>query len=186
MAKKHRIPHKFLPWIEARKKYKLSHMHIQMARELGLSPKKFGSYANRDQQPWKLPLVEFIEFLYERQFKKKEPDEVKSIEQIAGEHVSKRNEKKAAKAKVENESSAPESAVEPESRGEVSLGLIAEKQHEGPDSKGHDQASEAGDGGDDRSGASIGQIAASDQGIPTQTQDTASDQPQKHPDHDTN
>ncbi len=178
MAKKHRIPHKFLPWIEARKKYKLSHMHIQMARELGLSPKKFGNYANREQQPWKLPLVDFIEFLYERQFKKKEPDEVKSIEQIAGEHVSKRNQKKAAKAKAETQESTNETAAEPESGGEISLGLVAGQQNQRPDSEGHDQASEAGDRGDDRSSPSVGQIALSDHCIPAQTQDDASDQSQ--------
>lgn len=97
MAKKKRIPHKFQPWIEARKKFHLSHAQIQMARELGLSPKKFGSYANRDQQPWKLPLHEFIEFLYERQFHKTAPDEIRTMEQIAAVHVAKRAQKKAAK-----------------------------------------------------------------------------------------
>ncbi|TWT67316.1 hypothetical protein [Allorhodopirellula solitaria] len=103
MAQKKRIPHKFQPWIDARRKFHLSHTHIQMARELGLSPKKFGSYANRDKQPWKLPLVEFIEMLYERQFDKKAPDEVKTMEQIATEHVAKRAEKKAAKLAAEQD-----------------------------------------------------------------------------------
>lgn len=100
MAKQNRIPHKFHPWIEARKKFKLSHKHIQMARELGLSPKKFGRYADRQQQPWKLPLPEFIEFLYQRQFKRAEPEEVKTLEQMAAEHVAKRAEKKAIKLKL--------------------------------------------------------------------------------------
>ena len=31
-----------------------------MARELGLNPKKFGGLANHRQEPWKLPLPEFI------------------------------------------------------------------------------------------------------------------------------
>ena len=35
-----------------------------MARALGLNPKKFGSLANTKQEPWKLPLPEFIEDLY--------------------------------------------------------------------------------------------------------------------------
>lgn len=109
MAKKTRIPHKFQPWIEARKKYHLSHAHIQMARELGLSPKKFGSYANRESQPWKLPLVDFIEFLYERQFQKKSPDEVKTMEQFAAEHVIARAKKKEAKIAEEDASSDDES-----------------------------------------------------------------------------
>lgn len=99
--KKTRIPHKFLPWIDARKKFRLSNAHIQMARELGLSPKRFGSYADRKDQPWKLPLAEFIEALYEKQFGKRCPDEVKSIEEIAAAHVAKRAARKAEKAKAE-------------------------------------------------------------------------------------
>ena len=35
MAKK-KIPDKYLPWIEARRRYQISDTHIQMARELGL------------------------------------------------------------------------------------------------------------------------------------------------------
>ncbi len=46
MAKKGFIPNKLRPWIEARKKYRLSHAQVQMARELGLNPKKFGSLSN--------------------------------------------------------------------------------------------------------------------------------------------
>ena len=64
MPKKGFIPNKLRPWIEARKKYPLSHAQIQMARELGLNPKKFGSLDNTKQQPWKLPLSEFIEEIY--------------------------------------------------------------------------------------------------------------------------
>jgi hypothetical protein len=56
MAKKDFIPNKLKPWVEARKKYHLSHAQIQMARELGLNPKKFGSHGNTKQQQWKLPL----------------------------------------------------------------------------------------------------------------------------------
>jgi len=46
MPKKGFIPNKLKPWIEARKKYHLTHAQIQMARELGMNPKKFGSLAN--------------------------------------------------------------------------------------------------------------------------------------------
>jgi Putative transposase len=38
--------------------FHLSDVHIQMARELGLNPKKFGGLANHRQEPWKLPLPE--------------------------------------------------------------------------------------------------------------------------------
>ncbi len=117
MAKQKRIPHKFQPWIEARKKFHLSHAHIQMARELGLSPKKFGSYANREKQPWKLPLTDFIEFLYERQFHKQAPDEIKTMEQIAAEHVAKRAQKKAANPAVQQDPSAQQESDAAETSG---------------------------------------------------------------------
>lgn len=61
-------------WIKAKKKYRLSDAHIQMARELGMNPKKFGSLANNKQEKWKAPLAEFIEDLYYKKFKKDQPD----------------------------------------------------------------------------------------------------------------
>ncbi len=100
MAKKTRIPHKFHPWINARKQFRLSDAHIQMARELGLSPKRFSKYADRENQPWKLPLTEFIEAQYLKQFGKSRPDEVKTMEEIAAAHVAKRAERKQENAKV--------------------------------------------------------------------------------------
>jgi len=75
------IPEKIKPWIEARAKYRLSHAQIQMARELGMNPRKFGSLANHDQEKWKAPLPEFIQACYEKRFKKHTPDDVRSIEQ---------------------------------------------------------------------------------------------------------
>ncbi len=77
-----KIPEKLQLWIDARKKYHLSHAHIQMARELGLNPRKFGKIANHRQEPWKAPLPVFIEDIYIKRFRKKRPDNVKSIEQI--------------------------------------------------------------------------------------------------------
>ena len=58
------IPNALRPWIEARRRFHLSHAHIQMARALGMNPKKFGKLANHLQQPWKAPLPEFITRLY--------------------------------------------------------------------------------------------------------------------------
>jgi hypothetical protein len=89
MAKK-KIPEKYQTWIDARKRYRFSHAHIQMARELGLNTKKLGSLANTKQEPWKLPLPEFIEDLYFKHFKKDRPDNARSIEQM----VSDSNRKK--------------------------------------------------------------------------------------------
>ena len=103
MTKKPRIPHKFHPWIDARKKFRLSDAHIQMARELGLSPKRFASYADRKNKPWKLPLVEFIETQYQKQFGKSRPDTVVSVEELAAAHVAKRAARKEASAKAAEE-----------------------------------------------------------------------------------
>jgi hypothetical protein len=50
--------------IDARKLYHLFHTHIQMARELGLNPKKFGSLVNIKLESWKLTLPKFIEEPY--------------------------------------------------------------------------------------------------------------------------
>jgi hypothetical protein len=66
-------------WIDAKKKFRLSDTHIQMARELGMNPKKFGSLANHKQEPWKAPLPEFIEDIYFKRFKKDKPDVVKKL-----------------------------------------------------------------------------------------------------------
>jgi len=61
-------------WSEAKKKFRLSNMHIQMARELGMNPKKLAGLANHKQEPWKAPLPVFIEELYFKRFKKEKPN----------------------------------------------------------------------------------------------------------------
>ena len=63
-------------WARARKHYRLSHAHVQMARELGLNPKKLGSLANHRQEPWKAPLPDFIEHLYLKRFGRARPGAV--------------------------------------------------------------------------------------------------------------
>ena len=99
MAKKKKIPEKYQIWIDARKRFHLSHAQIQMARELGLNPKKFGSLANTKQEPWKLPLPDFIEEIYYKHFKKSRPDNVRSIEQMVKDRNRKKAERKARKLK---------------------------------------------------------------------------------------
>jgi hypothetical protein len=96
MAKK-KIPEKYRPWIDARERYRLSHAHIQMARELGLSPKKFGGLANTRQEPWKLPLPEFIEELNFKHFNRRRPDVVRSIEHMVSDAIRKKEERRARK-----------------------------------------------------------------------------------------
>jgi len=77
---KERIPEKLKVWIDARKRFHLSHAQVQMARELGLNPKKFGKLANHKQEPWKAPLPLFIEHLYWKRFRRERPEAVMSIE----------------------------------------------------------------------------------------------------------
>ena len=91
------IPEKLQVWIDARKKYHLSHAHIQMARELGLNPRKFGKIANHRQEPWKAPLPVFIEDIYFKQFRKKRPDNIKSIEKILKNRLKAREKRRIKK-----------------------------------------------------------------------------------------
>lgn len=82
MAKKKKKPNqKMQAWIDARKRFHLSHAHVQMARELGMNPKKLGKLDNSDQEPWKMPLKQYIEHLYFKRFGKECPDVVLSIEE---------------------------------------------------------------------------------------------------------
>ncbi len=68
-----------------------------MARELGMNPKKLGGKANHKQEPWKVPLPEFIEELYFKRFGKTRPDTVRSVEQILKDKKQKKAERKARK-----------------------------------------------------------------------------------------
>ena len=92
MAKKKKMPNpKMQAWIDARKRHHLSHAQVQMARELAMNPKKLGKRDNHDQEPWKMPLKQYIEHLYIKRFGKNRPDVVLSIE----EKVRRSEEKKA-------------------------------------------------------------------------------------------
>ena len=77
------LPPKLQMWVDARRPHRLSHAHVQMARELGLNPKKLGKLDNHRQQPWKLPLPQFIEHLYAKRFGRDRPDRVVAIEELA-------------------------------------------------------------------------------------------------------
>ena len=92
------IPQKLRPWIEARRRFKLSHAQIQMARELGLNPKKFGGMANHKQEPWKMPLPLYIEHLYKKKLGKDTPDDVRSIESKVREKRGQKEAKNQIKA----------------------------------------------------------------------------------------
>ena len=83
---------KLQEWIDARKRHRRSHAQVQMARELGMNPAKPGKIDNRKQEPWKVPLPQFIEELYFKRFGKPAPDTVMTIE----ERVSLEHKKKEA------------------------------------------------------------------------------------------
>ena len=76
---KKRIPPKLAPWVEAKIKHRLSDTQIQMARELGMNPKKLGKIDNHKQEPWKAPLPAFIETIYRKRFKRDKPKDITSI-----------------------------------------------------------------------------------------------------------
>lgn len=91
---------KYQVWIDAKKRHRLSDAQVQMARELGLNPKKFGKIDNHKQESWKMPLPDFIEDLYFRHFKRKQPETIRSIEEIIKREKQKKLEKRAAKADI--------------------------------------------------------------------------------------
>ena len=100
MAKRKRPNQKMQAWIDARKRHRLSHAHVQMARELGMSPKTLGKIDNHDQEPWKMPLRQFIEHLYFKRFGKERPNTVLSIEEKVRLDEAKKAQRRAAKMKA--------------------------------------------------------------------------------------
>ena len=70
-------------WAEAQRWFHLSDVHIQMARELGLNPKEFGGLATHRQEPWKLPLPEFIAECYLKRFHRERPAKVLPLAEVA-------------------------------------------------------------------------------------------------------
>jgi len=104
MVKHKQLSPKYQVWINARKRHKLSHAHIQMARELGMNPKGFGKLDNHKQEPWKAPLRVFIEDLYFKSFGKDRPENVRSIEQMVKDKKQKQLERKQRKLRAKEKS----------------------------------------------------------------------------------
>lgn len=94
---KKKIPSDLQIWIDARQRFHLTHAQVQMARELGMNPRKFGSLSNHKQERWKLPLPEFIEELYRKRFGKAAPDEVVTLEERGRRRTAKKAARKAAR-----------------------------------------------------------------------------------------
>jgi len=91
-----RIPERIQAWIHGRKRHRLSHAHVQMARELGMNPKQLGKLDNDRQERWKAPLPMFIEDLYFKRFGRPRPGVVRSIEEIVRLAEEKRMAKRGA------------------------------------------------------------------------------------------
>jgi len=110
--KKNKLDQKTQAWIDARKLRRLSHAQVQMARELGMNPKKLGGIDNHKQEPWKIPLPQFIEHLYFKRFGKERPDLVLSLEEKSRLD----NEKKAHRreAKLQRRQSPTDEAGNPQ------------------------------------------------------------------------
>jgi hypothetical protein len=98
MSKKLTLSNEVQVWIEARTRHHLSHAHVQMARELGMNPKRLGGLDNRHQEPWKAPLPEFIEELYLKHFGRPRPEVVVSLEERARMQWLKKQTRRAARA----------------------------------------------------------------------------------------
>ena len=98
--KRNAVPPALQAWIAARGRHHLSHAHVQMARELGMNPKKLSSIDNHDQEPWKAPLPQFIEDLYLKRFGRERPEVVVTVEQRARELEHKQQQRKAKKRRA--------------------------------------------------------------------------------------
>lgn len=94
-------------WIDARKRHRLSHAEVQMARELGMNPRKLGGMDNHKHEPWKAPLPQFIQQLYFKRFGKQRPDVVLSIEERLRRDAEKAAAKREAKAQRRAADGAP-------------------------------------------------------------------------------
>jgi hypothetical protein len=105
-----RLPQQYQVWIEARRRFRLSAAQLQMARELGMNPRKFGKLANHDQELWKEPLPQFIESLYFKRFGRDRPAVVLTLEEHAREQERKKEARKAARKRAREKSTAREKA----------------------------------------------------------------------------
>jgi hypothetical protein len=75
------IPVRRRPWIEARSRWSVSHVHVQMARKQGMNPNKLGGLANRRQGRGSCPCPISSPAYIKRIGKM--PNVVKTIEEVA-------------------------------------------------------------------------------------------------------
>lgn len=102
------IDPKLQDWIVARKRHRLTHAQVQMARELGMNPKKLGKIDNHNAEPWKQPLPDFIESCYLKRFGRPPAEPIRSIEEISAAQQAKKKEKREMKAAKRSAAADPE------------------------------------------------------------------------------
>ena len=76
-------------WAEAKKRCRLNHADIQMAKELGMTPKSLIKNIPSSNQKWKAPVKVWIRDLYEEKF-----DKVLTVKPLPSEGVKRKAEKK--------------------------------------------------------------------------------------------
>lgn len=81
MAKFNSLPPVEQSWVDARRRHRLTHAQVQMARELGMNPKRLARIDDHSDTEWKRPLPEYIQELYQERFGKEQPDSVQSVEE---------------------------------------------------------------------------------------------------------
>jgi len=64
-----------------------------------MDPKKLGGMANHRQEPWKVPLPDYIEKLYKKRFGKSQPDDIRPLEVRDAEKRKRKSEKKQTQPK---------------------------------------------------------------------------------------
>jgi hypothetical protein len=101
--------------VEARRRYRLSHAQVAMARELGLNPRTFGQLANHRPEPWKAPLPVFIEDLYLKRFGRALPEIVIPVEERRRQDQLRKAARRAARAAPPQQPSTPRGAWRRES-----------------------------------------------------------------------
>jgi hypothetical protein len=120
-----KLPAKYQEWVDARKRHRLSHAHIQMARELGFLPKSLRKIDDHQHKPWKAPLSVHLEDLYFKRFKRERPETVTTIEEMAKRSQQKKSERKDVNGATSEQTSkegvpGPEASTEAhESGGDI-------------------------------------------------------------------
>ena len=77
-----------------------------------MNPNKLGKLANHRQEPWKLPLPDFIAHIYIKRFGKM-PDVVKTVEEVAAAQMAKREARRLRKRAATGDQSSSSPRHEP-------------------------------------------------------------------------